>query len=245
MWVLVTPVWWSENPPARELASYFIDNGRLLLFGGLGLNPQTGKVESSLELWEFSFFDFSWKRLGKDSMAKPDPVYGASISLITNYLYTVGGEMKSGDFSETCFVFDFAMDGWIKNVECAGTFRSSTLAMDMVDLDLIEHRNSMGIISKNDIIFENDNISATLLRNESKNANDASIIPEVSQITNVSLSIRNDNKTLLPTLVVVGGNVGSRVLTGYELIQDIRRDDKLKETGKNNNSKMKTSFRIT
>eukprot|EP00770_Monocercomonoides_exilis_P007555 MONOS_7516.1-p1 / transcript=MONOS_7516.1 / gene=MONOS_7516 / organism=Monocercomonoides_exilis_PA203 / gene_product=unspecified product / transcript_product=unspecified product / location=Mono_scaffold00258:62253-66093(-) / protein_length=1078 / sequence_SO=supercontig / SO=protein_coding / is_pseudo=false len=158
-WRRVVPREKSETPPARELASYCFDKGRLLIFGGLGPNPQTGKIEPSNELWEFSFFTETWKQLGKNSIQKPTPVYGSAITIFENVLLFIGGRTAYGlDYTvcdgkslpfdnkvlmfggrignramDTFKIVEFDGDGNASLIEDNGTFLSDGSHLDVVE----------------------------------------------------------------------------------------------------------------
>ncbi|KAH7826383.1 uncharacterized protein MONOS_9391 [Monocercomonoides exilis] len=131
LWLKINVGALSENPPARELASCVADNGRLLMFGGLGPNSQTGKIEPSNELWEFTFETMGWKQLGKNSLIKPFPVSGAAIAIYMDYLIALGGQLIDGTLCDVGFMFNFAIDTWEFRLRSVQLLKPSILVMDM------------------------------------------------------------------------------------------------------------------
>ncbi|KAH7821579.1 uncharacterized protein MONOS_7837 [Monocercomonoides exilis] len=112
-WERITPKGNSETPPARELASLCCETDRFFIFGGLGPNAQTGKVEPSNELWEFSFRTHEWKQLGKKSKNKPTPVFGASSAIHFNCLVVSGGKsFDDVNHPPSSYVFYFGTEEW-------------------------------------------------------------------------------------------------------------------------------------
>eukprot|EP00770_Monocercomonoides_exilis_P001486 MONOS_1475.1-p1 / transcript=MONOS_1475.1 / gene=MONOS_1475 / organism=Monocercomonoides_exilis_PA203 / gene_product=unspecified product / transcript_product=unspecified product / location=Mono_scaffold00026:87763-91808(+) / protein_length=1319 / sequence_SO=supercontig / SO=protein_coding / is_pseudo=false len=195
----------SENPPARELAACCLDNGRLLLFGGLGPNPQTGKIEPSNELWEFSFISYSWKQLGKNSMVKPFAAFGASSAIYMDYLIVVGGQKFDGAPCEVGFLFSFATDTWEHTFKALPIFKPTLLVMDMIASEVAAKE----YFEQSNTSKESDEESITILAKNGKNEKRDLIVEDLKHLTNNNQNIDNDELVLHPTLVILGGNFGT------------------------------------
>ncbi|KAH7822967.1 putative member of the kelch motif protein family [Monocercomonoides exilis] len=196
-WNKVIPAVYSETPPARELASYCHDNGRLLIFGGLGPNPQTGKVEPSNELWEFTFLTCLWKQLGKNSINKPVPVYGAAMEMYMDFLFVIGGRTSYGTKYTIISIFNFQIDTWGASVLNSPFYRPSAFVMDMID-------------PKNEGKFQNQE------RDEyKKNCPDNFDSTKVNN--NRNLRTKNE-EPVSPNVVYLGGMAGAFPFHGFSCI---------------------------
>eukprot|EP00770_Monocercomonoides_exilis_P001962 MONOS_1947.1-p1 / transcript=MONOS_1947.1 / gene=MONOS_1947 / organism=Monocercomonoides_exilis_PA203 / gene_product=unspecified product / transcript_product=unspecified product / location=Mono_scaffold00037:102133-106202(-) / protein_length=1319 / sequence_SO=supercontig / SO=protein_coding / is_pseudo=false len=216
-WRKISPRVSSEIPPAREFASCCEDNGRLLLFGGLGPNPLTGINEPSNELWEFSFSSEKWRQLGRSSHIIPEPVYGASSAIYMNYLYVVGGQRIDGSICGIGFAFNFALDRWEQLYNTNRTYDSVILVMNM----LIQNVNPLNISKDGNEALAHCRFNS---HNTTKNygtKNHAffkdSFSCEKSQHFNIINESINTNETLHPTMIITGGVDGETPIIGYEL----------------------------
>ncbi|KAH7821105.1 uncharacterized protein MONOS_11185 [Monocercomonoides exilis] len=233
-WFIQLPEITSETPPARELASYCFKNGSILLFGGLGPNPQTGKVEPSNELWRFSFSTYSWNQLGKNSFAKPYPVFGAACTMYMDYFFVVGGQRADGYINDRCYVFNFALNIWEFSAEHIENFKSSILVRNMwarsKESDNIsekeEKKNYTESADKLDSTIngtKGKDITKTKLQNRKKN----------------SYIDKGKSSDMKQSLLLFGGNVGTTPFYGIFVENIYERFSRTKngsQTKKNNSS---------
>ncbi|KAH7815157.1 uncharacterized protein MONOS_12839 [Monocercomonoides exilis] len=211
-WIIQLPEITSEHPPARELASYCFDNGRILIFGGLGPNPSTGKVEPSNELWEYSFVTNTWRQLGKNSFLKPYPVYGASATMYMDYLIEMGGQMADGLLCEYSFVFNFASDKWEFSMIIVNNFKSSILVKEM----LLEKNNAKDIPEQSNSRKRNDFLNEFIsLKSNAEDIDDLET-DDLKRMKNSKENLSGSNIRKNQTLFLFGGNIGTKPFYGIK-----------------------------
>ncbi|KAH7817351.1 uncharacterized protein MONOS_15340 [Monocercomonoides exilis] len=231
---------WSELPadsssvtrPARELAAICFKNGRLLIFGGLGPNPHTGKTEPSNELWEYEIMD-SWRLLGKDSHEQPKPVFGASATLFMDYLIVLGGKLSDGTLSQDLSVFNFGTGTWKIHSEGVEAFKPAIFVMNM----------NIPNSSNENIMNESSLKRAKNLA--SINSKGYGSLPHYSEadIANKTHIIKHASTNGRPVLVSVGGQTGKQPFISFSL-WDPNDDFKLiKNSTLNSNSKRKNRMK--
>ncbi|KAH7821152.1 uncharacterized protein MONOS_6358 [Monocercomonoides exilis] len=204
-WFIQLPEITSERPPARELGSFCFDNNRILLFGGLGPNPQTGKVEPSNELWEFSFSTLSYRQLGKNSFIKPYPVFGAACAMYMDYLIVIGGKQADGQLSENGFVFNFASDEWEYSLEYAKSYKSSILVKEMLPKLKNEKNTPMHRNTKKRNNYQDTSNSFISNSKNKEHLGKNELVSNKSE----SEKIRTDDTRKNHTLFLFGGNQGT------------------------------------
>eukprot|EP00770_Monocercomonoides_exilis_P007048 MONOS_7011.1-p1 / transcript=MONOS_7011.1 / gene=MONOS_7011 / organism=Monocercomonoides_exilis_PA203 / gene_product=Galactose oxidase, central domain / transcript_product=Galactose oxidase, central domain / location=Mono_scaffold00231:15050-18274(+) / protein_length=1075 / sequence_SO=supercontig / SO=protein_coding / is_pseudo=false len=194
-------------PPARELSAVCLDYGRMLIFGGLGPNPQTGKTEPSNELWEYSFELYSWKQLGKDSQKQPKPVYGASATIFMDYLIVLGGELSDGKMNKDLSVFNFGTGTWKIYNEGVEAFKPALFVMNMT----IPNSSSENIM--------NESLFGKAKNLTSINSKGYRSLPHYSEanIANKTHKIKNASTNARPLLVSIGGQIGVQPFISFSL----------------------------
>ncbi|KAH7821614.1 uncharacterized protein MONOS_13201 [Monocercomonoides exilis] len=219
-WVKRNPIEGSETPPARELASCCIERSRLLFFGGLGINPQTGTVEPSNELWEFSLETHSWKQLGKKSVKKPTAVYGASSVTYMDHLIISGGIDRSGKISSSYYMFNFGTDSWMDAFYIQPLFKNSLLVTNMIT----SKKNSESEQQK----FASNKKKYTFTPNSTdgfKSTKWDLMSTDNKQVENASQKMSNDDETTHANLIVIGGMDGISPIKGficYDLVESLK-----------------------
>ncbi|KAH7815990.1 uncharacterized protein MONOS_6004 [Monocercomonoides exilis] len=219
----------SETPPARELSAFCMNNKRFLLFGGLGPDVKTGKVQPSNELWEFSFIDSTWKQLGKDSQTQPYPVFGASASIFMDYLIVLGGELSDGTLNKNIFVFTFSTETWEILYELGVKALRPTLLIMNMNLSRFSKEN---IINQNLLDYEiaTSKLGTKIIQNSSHHSK--------SQNSKFCQDNHGDNSEIRPVLVSTGGQDGTQPFISYYLFDIYNNFEKIDYVSQINHSNL-------
>eukprot|EP00770_Monocercomonoides_exilis_P008058 MONOS_8016.1-p1 / transcript=MONOS_8016.1 / gene=MONOS_8016 / organism=Monocercomonoides_exilis_PA203 / gene_product=unspecified product / transcript_product=unspecified product / location=Mono_scaffold00291:8001-11261(+) / protein_length=1086 / sequence_SO=supercontig / SO=protein_coding / is_pseudo=false len=211
-WERIIPKGNSETPPARELASLCCEIDRFFIFGGLGPNAQTGKVEPSNELWEFSFITREWKQLGKKSKIKPRAVFGASSTIHFNCLVVSGGKSFDDIIPRpSSYVFYFGTEEWEELFFIDTTYKSAILFLNkIITKNKIENTQEQRFES-----HERNYIEMPNIYENSENVKRDLMISDNKQVGNVRQNMCNNDESTHANLIVIGGMDGISPMKGF------------------------------
>ncbi|TFK52488.1 regulatory protein ral2 [Heliocybe sulcata] len=133
VWERILPFPDDEMPPARYFHSADAWNNILIIFGGMGISPDSDNPEDLCVLNDVRFFDLSsrrwmsWSSSAASENLIPKARYAHLSSITSDRLFVIGGQDLANVWLDDVHIYDLKTRAWIQRRDYprhCGTYRS-------------------------------------------------------------------------------------------------------------------------
>ncbi|EPQ54558.1 galactose oxidase [Gloeophyllum trabeum ATCC 11539] len=140
VWEKIAPYPDDGLPPARYFHSADAWNNSLIIFGGMGISPDSDNPEDLCVLNDVRFFDLSSRRWSSPSVTAasenliPKARYAHLSSVTSDRLFIIGGQDLANVWLDDVHIYDLKAKAWIQRRDYprhCGTYRSVAVASNL------------------------------------------------------------------------------------------------------------------
>ncbi|KAH7820600.1 uncharacterized protein MONOS_3607 [Monocercomonoides exilis] len=117
----------TEKPPALYDFGMCEHSGRLFIFGGVGVDLESGQREVKNDLWQYSIAQHKWSKMKPLSALKPLGRSGCFTKILHKNLFVFGGRMSDTSVTNEIWVFSLMTMRW----RCVSTRYRAQLHTDI------------------------------------------------------------------------------------------------------------------